>query len=188
MKITLRKANSIQSSITDAIKSILLNPTIEINEFQDPADEITVANSLLFENDKRRQELLFALYNIRGLVGQANVVSGVDLNLTKIAYIDKRLEMLVSLGANSPMLSMKFIQGKLNKIKESPAESSMYRSDDTVDTSVLSAEQLLQINNEIKSLKKQKQQLNDLILESNIKTDIPLTDEVVATLTREGII
>lgn len=186
MKITLRKANTIQASILEAIKSISVSSTIDLNEFQNPIEEITAANSLLFENDRRRQALLFAMYNIRGLIGQANAVSNVDINLTKIAYIDKRVEMLTALITDEPMLAMNVIQGKIEKIKTSPVDS--YRSDQTVTTSVISAEQLLQIQTEIKSLKKQKQQLNDLILEINIKTEVPLTDEVVATLTKEEII
>jgi hypothetical protein len=37
-------------------------------------------------------------------------------------------------------------------------------------------------------LKKQKQKLNDEILELNIKTEIPLSDDIVATLQSEGLL
>jgi hypothetical protein len=38
------------------------------------------------------------------------------------------------------------------------------------------------------NLKKQKQKLNDEILELNIKTEIPLADDTVATLQAEGLL
>jgi predicted nucleic acid-binding Zn-ribbon protein len=53
---------------------------------------------------------------------------------------------------------------------------------------VVSQEQIDQVKAEIQNLKKQKQKLNDEILELNIKTEIPLSDDVVATLTQEGLI
>jgi len=72
MNITLRKANAVQNSINDAIKHIKFETTIELNEFQDPNLVLTDANNKLFAADARRQKLLLALYNIRGLVGTAN--------------------------------------------------------------------------------------------------------------------
>jgi hypothetical protein len=38
------------------------------------------------------------------------------------------------------------------------------------------------------NLKKQKQQLNDEVLELNIKTEIPLSEDVVASLQAEGLL
>ena len=69
MEITLRKANAVQNSINEAIRSIKIETSIELNEFQDVTAELQAANNLLLSNDNRRQKLLLALYNIRGLVG-----------------------------------------------------------------------------------------------------------------------
>ena len=78
----------------------------------------------------------------------------------------------------------------MDKIRNRKEESraSLYGRDDTVSTSVIGIEQVDQAKTEIKNLKKQKQKLNDEILELNIKTEIPLTDEVVATLQAEGLV
>jgi uncharacterized protein YdcH (DUF465 family) len=79
----------------------------------------------------------------------------------------------------------------LEKIRNDKGENSrrsLYGHSDTVSTTVVSQEQIDQVKVEIKNLKKQKQKLNDEILELNIKTEIPLSDEVVATLTEEGLI
>jgi hypothetical protein len=191
MNISLRKANAIQAGINDVIKSIKIDVTIELNEFQNAEVELKKANDTLFINDARRQKLLISLYNIRGLVGAANANSGIDLNLAKAAFIDKRIAQLDGLANQSVMTDFAVINGKLDKIKNDKSEtarSRIYGYTDTVSTSVLTQEQVTQIKTEILNLKKQKQKINDEVLELNIKTEIPLTDEVVATLQAEGLI
>jgi uncharacterized protein YdcH (DUF465 family) len=191
MNLTLRKANAVQTAINDAIKSIEIKTSVELNEFQSVEAELQKANATLFANDARRQRLLLALYNIRGLVGQANATSGVDTKLATAAFLDKRIAQLDELAKAEVITDLAVITGKLDKIKNSKDESArsrIYGYSDTVSTSVVSAEQLTTIKNEIKNLKKQKQKVNDEILELNIKTEIPLSEEVIGTLTSEGLV
>ena len=190
MNISLRKANAIQNSINEAIRSIKIDTSIEINEFQNAQEEIQKANGLLIASDERRQKLLLALYNIRGLVGTANSNVGIDLALAKAAFIDKRITQLSELAASNPVNDLAVINGKLEKIRNRKDESraSLYGRDDTVSTSVVGREQIAQAKSEVSNLKKQKQKLNDDVLELNIKTEIPLSDDVVATLQAEGLI
>ena len=218
MNLTLRKANAVQAGINDAIKSIKIEATLELNEFQDVQTALVKANETLFANDSRRQRLLLALYNIRGLVGTANAQSGIDLKLATAAFIEKRMAQLDELAKLSAVTDLAVINGKLDKIRNDKGESSrrslyghsdtvingkldkikndkgessrrsLYGYNDTVSTTVVSQEQIDQVKAEIQNLKKQKQKLNDEILELNIKTEIPLSDEVVATLTEEGLI
>ncbi len=191
MNITLRKANAIQTSINDAVKNIKIELNVELNEFQNVEDVIGKANNTLIENDTRRQKLTMALYNIRALVGTANTSSGIDTALAKAAFIDKRIGQLEELAKAAEITSLEVIKGKLEKIKNDKGESSrrsLYGYNDTVSTSVLSKEQIAQAKAEILNLKKQKQKLNDEILELNIKTEIPLADDVVATLQAEGLL
>lgn len=190
MNITLRKANAIQNSINDAVRSIKVDLTIEINEFQNVEEVLSKANNTLIENDGRRQKLTMALYNIRALVGTANAQSGIDTNLAKAAFIDKRVAQLEALASANEITSLDVIKGKIEKIKNDKGESrrSLYGYNDTVTTSVLSKEQIAQAKAEILNLKKQKQKLNDEILELNIKTEIPLSDDTVAVLKAEGLL
>jgi uncharacterized protein YdcH (DUF465 family) len=190
MNISLRKANAIQSLINEAIRGIKIDTSIEINEFQNAQEELQRANDLLIVNDARRQKLLLALYNIRGLVGTANSNAGIDLALAKAAFIDKRITQLGELTAANPVNDLIVINGKLDKIRNRKDESraSLYGRDDTVSTGVIGKEQIAQAKSEISNLKKQKQKINDEVLELNIKTEIPLSDDVVATLTAEGLI
>lgn len=190
MNISLRKANTIQNSIQESIKSIDIVTVIDINEFQDHEQELKRANDELFNNDARRQKLLLTLYNIRGLVSAANSQSGIDLNLTKAAFIDKRISQLEEISRSKPMGDLTVIKGKLDKIRtrSDDGKSSLYGREETVSTSVLTKEQLSQARAEIVNLKKQKQQINDEVLEANIKTEIPLSEDIVNLLKAEGII
>jgi uncharacterized protein YdcH (DUF465 family) len=191
MNISLRKANAVQNSINEAIRSIDIKTSIEINEFQTVEAELQRANTELFTNDARRQRLLLSLYNIRGLVGTANAQSGIDVKLATAAFVDKRLTQLESLAKLEPMTDLIVLNGKLDKLRNDKSDtrrSSIYGYNDTVSTTVVTAEQIAQINTEIKNLKKQKQKINDEVLELNIKTEIPLSEDVVATLTAEGLI
>ena len=191
MNLTLRKANAVQAGINDAIKSIDIKTSVELNEFQDVAVELKKANDMLFANDARRQRLLLALYNIRGLVGAANAQSGIDMKLATAAFLDKRLAQLDTLAKLEPVTDLAVINGKLEKIrndKSETARSRIYGYNDTVSTTVIGVEQIAQIKIEVQNLKKQKQKLNDEVLELNIKTEIPLSDETVAALTAEKLV
>ena len=190
MNISLRKASAVQNAINDAIKGIKMEFSVEINEFQDISVELQKANNTLITNDARRQKLLLALYNIRGLVGAANASAGIDLSLAKAAFIDKRIGQLEELAGQKEMTDLEVIKGKIEKIKslKDEARSRIYGYGDTVTTTVVSKEQIAQAKAEILSLKKQKQKLNDEILELNIKTEIPLNDDTVATLQAEGLL
>jgi uncharacterized protein YdcH (DUF465 family) len=190
MNISLRKANAVQNSINESIRNIKIETTIDLNEFQTVEAELQKANTTLFTNDARRQKLLLALYNIRALVGTANAQSGIDAKLATAAFVDKRLTQLAELAGSSVITDLAVINGKLDKIRNSKdeARSRVYGYSDTVSTGVIGHEQLDQIKSEISNLKKQKQKLNDEILELNIKTEIPLSDDVVATLTTEGLL
>jgi hypothetical protein len=163
---------------------------VDLNEFQEIATEIEKANKVLFENDARRHKLLLSYYNIRGLVGAANATAGIDLALTKAAFVDKRIAQLEELTRLSPHTDIAVLTGKIEKIKNDKGESrrSIYGYSDTVNTTVVSQQQIADAKAEVLNLKKQKQKLNDEVLELNIKTEVPLTDEVVATLKAEGLI
>ena len=190
MNITLRKANEIQANILEAIKNIKIDLNVDINEFQDPETVMKEANDLLVKNDFRRTQLLTSYYNIRGLVAQANSNAGIDLLLTKAAFIDKRVAQAEEVARSAEATEINILKGKLDKIRNRKDESraSIYGYNDTVSTSVLVQAQIDQFKKQVQDLKKQKQKINDDVLELNIRTEIPLSDETVAVLAAEGLI
>ena len=137
----------------------------------------------------RRSDLLMALYSIRATIGIANFNSGIGNRLSHLAYIDKRLSQLDTLTAESSQIKdLAIITGQLEKIRNRREEHRLYGYENTVSSGVLQAQQMESIRSIMRELKKQKQKLNDEVLELNVRTEIELTDEVEAVLVKEGIL
>ena len=189
IKITLSKANAIQQNINDLLKSVQVKPVVELSEFVDTVQTLQAANDAVMAADARRSDLLMALYSIRATVGVSNFQSGIGNRLSHIAYVDKRLQQLDQLtNETSKMKDLAIITGQLEKIRNRREEHRMYGYENTVSTGVLQQAQIDSISGIMRELKKQKQKLNDEVLELNVRTEIELTDEVEAVLVKEGIL
>lgn len=188
MNITLRKANNIQHAINEAIRGISIDTKVSVNEFQDPELILTEANKTLLENDRKRALLLTVLYNIRGLVDQANHESGINLLLTKSALAEKRINQVSQLAGAEPVTELVVIQGKLEKLRNSETKSRIYGYDESVSTGVVSKADIDSFKKEVAELKKQRQKYADEILHLNVKTEIPLSEDAVKILTEFEII
>ena len=190
MNISLRKANAVQNSINDAIKSIDLKTEITINEFQNPENEIAVAASKIRSDIARRNSLFTTLYEIRKAVSTANHTAGIDSRLADIAHLEKQIQNFSALSGKEVAESMDVVKGKLSKIKERPADAraSIYGYNDSVSTSVLAAADIASFKAQVSTAKKAKQKLQDEVLELNIRTEIALSEQTVQTLTQEGLV
>ena len=189
IKITLRKANAIQQNINDLLKNVQVKPVVELSEFVDTVQTLQAANDAVMAADARRSDLLMALYSIRATVGVANFQSGIGNRLSHIAYVDNRLQQLDQLtNETSKMKDLAIITGQLDKIRNRREEHRMYGYENTVSTGVLQQQQIDSISGIMRELKKQKQKLNDEVLELNVRTEIELTDEVESVLLKEGIL
>lgn len=189
MKITLRKASALQNAIQETLRGIEVKLTVQLNEFEDPQVVLNRANAEAVTNDTRREALLKALYAIRSKVGQANAQAGISDRLTTAAYIDKRVGTLTAfLTENAVQENMTVIQGQLDKFKNTEAKNRYLGYGDTVNTGVLVPEQVAKFKAEQQELKKQKQKINDEILELNVRTEIELAPGTVDVLTKEGLV
>jgi hypothetical protein len=188
MKITLRKANALQNTIQDHTKTIEVTTSFSLNEFQDPVKELACAREGVVANDARRKQLTKALYAIRAQVGRANAEAGVADLLAESAYIDKRLGQLKGLTEGKVAEDAAVVAGKLQKLRESDTKSRIYGYGDTVDTGVLTADQIEGCKAEMRDLKKQKQSINDKVLELNVRTEIELDTDTVALLQTEQLV
>jgi hypothetical protein len=188
MKITLRKANALQTSIQDQIKTIEVATSVSLNEFQTPESELESARLALVTGDQRRDGLTKALYAIRSAVGRANVVSGVSDLLTQAAYVDKRIGHLKGFVDSTVVESLDVIKGKLSKIAESEKSSRMYGYNDTVNTGILAQDQINAFRKNMLEFKKLKQTLNDKVLELNVRTEIEIDADTLAVLQSEQLV
>lgn len=190
MKISLRKASVLQNGINDAVKSIDLKTEISINEFQSPEHEILQASNRIKSEIARRDSLVSALYEIRKLVSHANHTAGVDSRLADIAHLDKQIQNYSALAGKEVRDNMDVIKGRLDKIRNRPQETrNIYGGVvDTVNTSVLEAEDVKTFKNLVIQARKAKQKFQDEVLELNVRTEVQLSERTVQTLTQEGLV
>jgi hypothetical protein len=191
--INLRKAATLQTVLQEIIKTIDPKTSVKLTEFLDPAESIQLASQALFAQDLRRNDLLTAVYSLRTQIGMQNAASGVSARLTHMAYIDRRLVQLENMvETSSEILDMAVIQGRLDKIRNRPADGrdsyGMFGSRDEVETGVLTSEQIQNIRGVIRDLRKQKAQLNDEVMELNISTQIGIPPDIEEILLRENLI
>jgi hypothetical protein len=189
MKINLRKAASLQNAMQELIRNITVDLTVRLNEFQDPVAVLEARAQELTVADSRRNDLLVVLYTIRAQVALANATSGISGALARAAYTDKRIEQLNQMASADAQIDMVVIAGKLDKIRTRKEDSgrSLYREDE-VSTGVLPRAAIDRVREIMRDMKKQKQAINDEILELNVRTEIDLSDEVVELLKRENLV
>jgi len=190
MNITLRKSNTIQTAINEVIKSIDLATEVSINEFQHAEAEVARVATKLDQDIRRKVGLMACLYDIRKSVATANSASGIDQLLTDLAFIDKQIAVYTPLITKTVRLDTQVLEGKLTKIREraSDARASLYGHLDDVSTSVLTVEVLADFKAKLSALKKHKQKYQDQILELNVRTEIQLNENVLATLQAEQLV
>ncbi len=188
MKITLRKANALQNSINEALRHIDVKTKVSLNEFQDPEGVLAVSAADAKKNLDRRVSLTNALYDIRGGVGYVNHTAGVDEKLTEIARIEKQIQLYTAYVGVEAREAAAVIAGKLEKLRNTEAKSRIYGYGDTVDSGVFTAEDIAGFKAVVANLKKQKQVLQDAVLEANVRNEVVLKQVTVETLTAENLL
>ena len=188
MKITLRKANALQNSINEALRHIDVKTKVSLNEFQDAEGVLAVSAAEAKKNLDRRVSLNNALYDIRSGVGDVNHTAGVDAKLTEIARIEKQIQLYTAYVGVEAREAAAVIAGKLEKIRNEKSERRMYGYGDTVDSSVFTADDIAGFKSVVANLKKQKQALQDAVLEANVRNEVVLGQLTVETLTAENLL
>jgi hypothetical protein len=188
MKITLRKANALQLAIGEAVKNISVETDVKINEFQSGETEIARVAAEFRANLERRTQLMDAMYAIRKAVSTANASAGVDVKLADVAQLEKQVQFYTGLASKKVREDAVVVEGQLNKLRESKDDSrrSIYGYATTVDTSVLTAEDIRGFRTAAATAKKAKQKLQDELLEINVRTEIEVAH--VDFLTAEGLL
>lgn len=187
MKISLRKANAIQNAINETIKSIPTATVVRINEFQKPALVTESARIEALKNIERKINLTNVLYDIRSNVKVANNTYGIDQKLNKVASLEKNISLVNAYANAEVRLDDAVVAGKLGRLLNVKAEVAYYR-DEEVATSVFTALDIADFKERLSTLKKEKQKIQDDLLEANIRFEIELDESSVQLLTKEGIL
>jgi len=184
MKITLRKAHALQSAITDEIRWLNFSTQVELNEFQSFSIVLAQAAAAFNNNIDKRADLYDTMYSLRKSVSVANNAAGVDFMLADIARAEKDIAFYGFIDRAEPRLEHKVLDGKLGKLKEKtePTRSLYSSTNDVVETGIFSASNLENFRIKLMAAKKQKQALQDKLLETNIRTEVELSTDEEAVL------
>jgi hypothetical protein len=188
MNITLRKAKVIQTEIMTRIQAIAVTHVVSISEFENVEVSLEEAYQKFLVNDKRRDALTAVFYDIRALVGAANATCGIDSMLTTMAYLDRRIQQITPFAMANERTSLTVLRGEQERIKKSDSSYAWRDTQRNISSSLLTDVHIRAWVEELQRLKQQKQSLNDKVLDLNMRTQITLTDNMVALLKSEHIV
>lgn len=188
MKVTLRKANALQTAISEAVAGLELATDIAINEFEAPSVKIKEAKDKFSTHMATRNKLVGVQYEIRRAVARVNAEAGINDLLADLAMIEKNITLYTRFAKLRPAMDSEVLNGKLTKIKLRGAEDQFYGREDHVQTSIFAEAEIEDFKSRLAELKKQKVNLQDSLLELNVENSIELADDSEMLLVRAGII
>lgn len=192
MQINLRKANAVQAEIKKAISGVKVETSVSVDEFTPNFKAVVIAaQDSLIKTISRKRELTKALFEIRSKVGEVNAKVGINEVLTQVQLIDADLSIMNPLVNGTIGKDFAEIEARLEKAKASPQADSLRASMygiNKVETSVVTPTLIEDAKLLAKSFKRDKQELQDKLLQLNVNTLISLSDETVSLLQEEGIL
>lgn len=187
MKLTLRKANAIQNAINEMIKELDLSTTVTLNEFEEVSDQIQAVRERFWINSETRQQLTIALYEIRTKVATANANAGINDMLANVAFLEKKISHYGMLAAKGPQTAMRVLNGQVKKNSEAKDDAYGYSRRDVV-TSIFTEEEVEGFRRMAADGRREKQRLQDQLLELNVRTEIELNEDTTRFLERVDIL
>lgn len=186
MELNLRRANAVQTAINEAIKSLDLNTSVTLNEFEGVKEQIDAVRERFWKDAETRSGLVMALYQIRAKIAQANAASGINDHLARIAYLDKQISHNTMLAGKGAQTSIRVLNGQVKKDAE--AKSDVYYGRQATTTSIFTEQEIESFKHAGADYKREKQRLQDILLELNVQTKIDLNEETVQCLKKADIL
>jgi hypothetical protein len=187
MEITLRKANALQNNINDMLKSIQVADSVNLNEFQDAEAVIGTKAVEATKQFQRQVALTKALYDIRTEVANANHFSRITTMLTQVAELEKLIGFNQKMAERKVRLEAGVIRGKLDKIR-TEGRSLIYDRYNEIETGLTTEAEVQSYKDTVAKLKREKQALQDQILEANVGTKVNLSETTANVLRTEGLL
>ena len=187
MKLTLRKANAVQHSINEMIKSLDLNTTVTLNEFVEVKDQIQAVRDRFWTHAATRNKLILSLYEIRQKVANANAAAGINDMLAEVAHLEKQIGHNTMLAGKGVQTALVVLNGQLKKQADTKEDAYSYSRRD-VTTSIFSEAEIETFRREAAEGKRQKQKLQDELLELNVQTEIELEEGTALFLEKADIL
>ena len=188
MKLTLRKANAVQNTINEMIKSLDLPTKADLNEFEDVKEQIQTVRDRFWTHSATRNKLVAALYEIRARTAQENAASGINDHLARVAYLEKQISFYNMLAGKGTQTNLRVLNGRLKKQSDDSGDRRSVFGYDQVETSIFTKEEIEEFRRTAADYKRDKQKLQDELLELNIQTEIKLDEETVRFLEKADIL
>jgi hypothetical protein len=188
MKLTLRKANAVQHSINEMIKSLDLSTNVSLNEFVDVKDQIQTVRDRFWTHAATRNKLVLSLYEIRQKVANANAAAGINDMLAEVAHLEKQIGHNTMLAGKGVQTALVVLNGQLKKQADAKEDAYGYNSRRDVTTSIFSEAEVETFRREAADGKRQKQKLQDALLELNVQTEIELEEGTALFLEKADIL
>jgi hypothetical protein len=191
MEINLRKANAIQAEIRKAISGVKLDANVAVTEFTANISETLVDAMIVYQRGvERKVALTKALYNIRNSVANVNATVGINTLLGNVEALDKEMAIHSDVASQAVAKPLAEVVARVEKMKANPSNESRIYGDrfNTVETSVVTPSNIDAAKLRVKELKRQRQALQDKLLNLNVNTLITITSEDQTLLTEEGIL
>ena len=191
MKISLRKANTIQELVGEALQQPLESPTnLDVMAIDEWKDELRFARKTFLSEMATRAQLVSARYEVRKRISEENAKQGVTTLLATLAETDTMINLMkrnvVDLTASD---KYDVVEKKLErKITLLDKEGLHYNRSDTYDVSIIDAETIKTYKEKVKVLKRKRQRITDELLEKNIRSEIELPSWAVDLLREHGLI
>lgn len=187
MKLTLRKANVVQNSINEMIKSLDTETQVTLNEFEEVQEQIDAVRNRFFTHTATRNKLMDALYEIRAKVATANAEAGINDMLAQVAYTEKSIGFNTMLGNKGAQTALRVLNGQVKKVADAKDEGFGYRQA-AVTTSIFTETEVEDFKRNAALGKREKQRLQDELLELNVSTTIELDEETERFLHKADIL
>lgn len=186
MKISLKKASAIQSSLSELIKQINIATETSVSIFDELSSAVEKQKNNSVNAYNRFVRLNTSYYVIRNLLSKENTKAGIDELLGDLNRIEKETTV-VSRLASAHEQNLAVALGAMKKNSEMKESYSFHR-EDTVVVGLYSSGDIEVFRQMLKTCKKQKQDLKDKILYLNMKHQIELSDDVAEVLKEEGLL
>ena len=184
--VNLKKAATILSSIKTVIDRIPIASTVEMTEYSTNClDTMNKQLDKLTSDLLERDMLINILTEIRNQVYEANFNSGIYRLLAQINSIELKLSGLKLVNVSTVAMTEAEISARINRLQKA---ETVNKYDCTFQSSVLSEENIANLNEEIATLEKHKRDINELLVEANFTNKITLSDSVEAMLLKHKII
>ena len=189
MKVSLRKANSLQEALGEVIKSTpKTSYEVDVVYYEWWKKEINNTQSRYLDEVRGKLEMVKARFDIRKEISTHNNLCGVSDNLADLAQVDSMITTIQRWILQRPTREQDEILEKKRERKMIRLDNPEYDGYSNMDVSVISKGEHNHWTDKVQELRRKKASINDQLLELNFNTEILLSSQVEAVLRKENLI